>query len=123
MVYNLEHHRLRRLGRIRGSKWRKRQNRTSDLHRLAQSLIFNNGEPFLHQMDVDDDGNDDIEVGLTLEFDFNGGWGINGDRLWIKPTIQFKVDVIEEESPIDPAWDNLERLEVSLVRRLRILTH
>ena len=38
-----------------------------------QSLIFNNGEPFLHQMDVDDDGNDDIEVGLTLEFDFNGG--------------------------------------------------
>ncbi|MEC8045151.1 MAG: hypothetical protein VX116_02555, partial [Candidatus Thermoplasmatota archaeon] len=81
-----------------------------------QSLIFNNGEPFLHQMDVDDDGNDDIEVGLTLEFDFNGGWGINGDRLWIKPTIQFKVDVIEEEAPIDPAWDNLERLEVSLVK-------
>ena len=49
------------------------------------SLIFNNGEPFLHQMDVDGDGDDDIEVGLTLEFEFNGGWGISGDRLWIKP--------------------------------------
>ena len=80
------------------------------------SLIFNSGEPFLHQIDVDGDGDDDIEVGLTLEFEFNGGWGISGDRLWIKPTIQFKVDVIDEQSPSDPAWDNLKKLEVSLVK-------
>ena len=80
------------------------------------SLIFNNGDPFLHPMDVDGDGNDDIQVGLTLEFDFNGGWGISGDRLWIKPTIQFRIDVIEEETPEDPAWVNLQNMEVSLVK-------
>ena len=80
------------------------------------SLIFNNGDPFLHPMDVDGDGNDDIQVGLTLEFDFNGGWGISGDRLWIKPTIQFQVDVIDEETPEDPAWANLQSMEVSLVK-------
>ena len=80
------------------------------------SLIFNSGEPFLHPMDVDGDGNDDIEVGLTLEFDFNGGWGISGDRLWIKPTIQFKIEVIEEETPVDPAWENLQNIEIALVK-------
>jgi len=80
------------------------------------SLIFNNGDPFLHPMDVDGDGNDDIQVGLTLEFDFNGGWGLSGDRLWIKPTIQFQVDVIDEETPEDPAWANLQSMEVSLVK-------
>ena len=80
------------------------------------SLIFNNGDPFLHPMDVDGDGNDDIQVGLTLDFDFNGGWGISGDRLWIKPTIQFQVDVIDEETPEDPAWANLQSMEVSLVK-------
>ena len=42
------------------------------------SLIFNNGDPFLHQMDVDGDGDDDIEVGLTLEFEFNGAGALTG---------------------------------------------
>ena len=41
--------------------------------------------------DLDDllNEDDDIQVGLTVAWDFNGGWGIDGDSLWIEPGISF----------------------------------
>ncbi|MDE0953935.1 MAG: hypothetical protein OR994_04605, partial [Candidatus Poseidoniales archaeon] len=45
----------------------------------------------LHAIDIDDDGDNDIQVGLEISFDLGDEWGIEGDTLWIKPTISFTV--------------------------------
>ena len=70
---------------------------------------------FLHAIDVDDDGDNDIQVGLEIAFDLGDELGIEGDTLWIKPTISFTVIVLES-SRDDSDWDELQSLQVSLLK-------
>ena len=79
------------------------------------SLFNFNTDPLLHAMDVDDDGDDDIQVGLSVAWEFAGGWGIEGDTLWIEPGIVFSVKVLEESAD-DSDWNNLKFLQVSLIK-------
>lgn len=72
-------------------------------------------DTFLHAIDIDNDGNNDIQVGLEISFDLGNEWGIAGDTLWIKPTISFTVKVLES-SEDDPVWDELQNLQVSLLK-------
>lgn len=69
----------------------------------------------LHAIDVDDDGDNDIQVGLEIAFDLGDELGIEGDTLWIKPTISFTVIVLES-SRDDSDWDELQSLQVSLLK-------
>ncbi len=72
-------------------------------------------DAFLHAIDVDNDGENDIQVGLELSFDLGNEWGIEGDTLWIKPTISFTV-VVLDSSEDEPVWDELKDLQVSLLK-------
>ena len=72
-------------------------------------------DTFLHAIDVDDDGDNDIQVGLEISFDLGNEWGLEGDTLWIKPTISFTV-VVLESSEDDADWDELQNLQVSLMK-------
>ena len=76
-------------------------------------------------IDVDGDTEDDVSVALTLNglSTFGEGWGVEFsdgiipviDELWVSPTFQWEVDVI---NPDDILWENLERLEVSMMKGL-----
>ena len=79
------------------------------------SLLNSNTESFLHAVDVDGDGDDDIQVGLTIDVSFFGGWGIEEGALWIEPGIEYKVSEIEN-SASDPDWDRMKSLHVSLIK-------
>ncbi len=79
------------------------------------SLFNLNTEPLLHTVDIDDDGDDDIQVGLSVSWELAGGWGIDGDSLWIEPGIVFSVKVLDD-SIGDSDWANLKFLEVSLIK-------
>ena len=79
------------------------------------SILNTNTEALLHSVDVDGDGDDDIQVGLKVDVEFVGGWGIEGDTLWIEPGIEFTVQELGGSSS-DPDWENLESLTVSLVK-------
>ena len=75
-------------------------------------------EPLLHEIDVDGDGDDypDIRVGITITFDLSNGWGVEGtppSQLWLEPTIEFRVEVID---PTAELWRDMETLEVSLMK-------
>ena len=72
-------------------------------------------DSLLHAIDVDNDGDNDIQVGLQISFDLGDEWGIEGDTLWIKPTISFTVEVLES-SQDDSVWDELDSLQVSLLK-------
>ena len=63
----------------------------------------------------DDDGQNDIQVGLQIAFDLGSEFGIEGDTLWVKPTISFTV-VVLESSEGDAVWDELQNLQVSLLK-------
>lgn len=71
--------------------------------------------PLLHAIDVDGDGDNDLNVGITISFDLapGEGWGVQGSQLWLEPTIEFRVDVID---PNDSMWPVMETLEVSLMK-------
>jgi hypothetical protein len=78
--------------------------------------LFNPDTDFLlHAIDVDNDGDDDIQVGLKVGWDFSNGWGIEGDTLWIQPSIEYTVKVLDS-SASDSDWNNLDTLEVSLMK-------
>ena len=79
------------------------------------SILNPETEALLHAVDVDNDGDDDIQVGLRVDVEFIGGGGIEGDTLWIEPGIEFTVREIEN-SASDPDWDNMESLQVSLIK-------
>ena len=79
------------------------------------SLFNFNTDPLLHSIDIDDDGDDDIQVGLSVSWEFNGGWGIEGDSLWIEPGISFTVKVLEDSAD-DSDWNSLKFLQVSLIK-------
>ncbi len=81
------------------------------------SLFDLQTEPLLHAIDIDDDGDDDLQVGLKISWEFAGGWGIAGDTLWIEPGIVFSVQVLEG-SMNDPDWDDLDSLQVSIIKAM-----
>ena len=57
------------------------------------SLFDINSDPLLHEVDIDNDGDDDIEVGLKIAWEFLGGWGFEDGVLWIEPGISYSVKV------------------------------
>ena len=79
------------------------------------SLLNTDTEALLHSVDIDEDGDDDIQVGLTVDIEFIGGWGIEDGTLWIEPGIEFTVRDIGN-SASDPDWDSMESLHVSLIK-------
>jgi len=79
------------------------------------SLLDINSEPLLHEVDIDNDGDDDIEVGLKIAWEFLGGWGIEGGTLWLEPGISYSVRVLDS-SINDPDWQHLDTLSVSLIK-------
>ena len=84
---------------------------------------------FENYIDIDGDGTDDLSVALTLEglTTLGEGFGIEtgnnpipgapGDptELWIRPTFQWAVSAMNIN---DPLWNELEHLEVSLMKGL-----
>ncbi len=79
------------------------------------SILNTETEALLHAVDVDNDGDDDIQVGLSVDVEFIGGWGIEGDTLWIEPGIEFTVREIGN-SASDPDWNEMDSLQVSLIK-------
>ena len=100
----------------------------------ASVLSLFSQTPLLHQIDLngfdsEDDGNldgecdincsNDIVVGLTIGFSPSPGegWGVSGSpvptQLWLEPSIEFRVETIDEN---DPMWDEMRSLEVSLMK-------
>ena len=84
-------------------------------------------DPLMHEIDIDGDDdpntltveNPDIRVGLTIGFDIapGVGWGVIGSpiptQLWLDPTIEYRVEVINPSAQI---WSEMETLEVSLMK-------
>ena len=66
-------------------------------------------------MDVDGDGDDDIQVGLKVDLQFIGGWGIEDGTLWIEPGVEFTVKEVGN-SASDLDWLAMESLHVSLIK-------
>ena len=79
------------------------------------SFLDTETNSLLHAVDIDDDGDNDIQVGLEISFDLGDEVGIEGDTLWIKPTISFTVMVLES-SRDDSDWGELQTLQVSLLK-------
>tara|TARA_B100000900_G_scaffold263254_2_gene224533 strand:- start:21968 stop:26647 length:4680 start_codon:yes stop_codon:yes gene_type:complete len=94
---------------------------TGELIVNGQIALFDN------YIDIDGDGSDDLIVALTIEGIINEGDGFGAetspgplgipviDKLWIKPTFQWKVEAINLD---DPLWSSLKHLEVSLMKGL-----
>jgi hypothetical protein len=66
----------------------------------------------LHQVDIDDDGDDDIQVGLSIDMNDPE---LDGTTLSVAPQLDYKISVLPS-SMTDSDWDNLETLEVSLLK-------
>ena len=73
------------------------------------SLLDVNSDPLLHEVDIDNDGDEDIEVGLKIAWEFLGGWGVEDGVLWIEPGISYSVKVLDS-SQNDPDWDDMDKL-------------
>ena len=76
------------------------------------SLFDSETDFLLHQMDIDDDGDDDIQVGLSI--DMNDPQ-LDGTTLSVAPQLDYRVSVLQS-SMTDSDWDNLQTLEVSLLK-------
>ena len=97
---------------------------TGELIVNGQIALFDN------YIDIDGDGSDDLIVALTIEGIINEGDGFGAetspgplgipviDKLWIKPTFQWKVEAINLD---DPLWSSLKHLEVSLMKGLALI--
>ena len=92
---------------------------------FAESALFAGGliglltgnNPLLHQISIDDDNTEEIEVGLTVDPSESNGWGVEGNpptTLWVEPTIEFTVKAIDDQATV---WDHIEYLEVSLMKQ------
>ncbi|HIN04445.1 MAG TPA: hypothetical protein EYM66_05240, partial [Candidatus Poseidoniales archaeon] len=76
------------------------------------SIFDSDTDPLLHQVDVDDDGDDDLQVGLTISFE---NIELDGDTLSVEPQLDYKISVLPD-SLTDPDWDDLRTLEVALLK-------
>ena len=95
----------------------------------GELLVGTNLVLFENYIDIDGDGTDDLSVGLTLEglTTLGEGFGIETSdnpvpgapglptELWIRPTFQWAVSALNIN---DPLWNELEHLEVSLMKGL-----
>lgn len=91
----------------------------------GELLVGTNLVLFENYVDIDGDGTDDISVALTLRglTQQGEGWGIelsNGliptpSEIWVRPTFQWAVNALNIN---DPLWDELEHLEVTLMKGL-----
>ena len=79
------------------------------------SILNTNTDALLHTMDVDGDGDDDIQVGLKVDLQFIGGWGIEDGTLWVEPGVEFTVKEVGN-SASDLDWLAMESLHVSLIK-------
>ena len=79
------------------------------------SILNTNTDALLHSMDVDGDGDDDIQVGLKVDLQFIGGWGIEDGTLWVEPGVEFTVKEVGN-SASDLDWLAMESLHVSLIK-------
>ena len=84
---------------------------------------------FENYIDIDGDSVDDVSISLTVLglLTLNEGFGFEPplnplqippsipDTLWLRPTFQWKIDYLNEN---DPIWDELEHMEVSLLKGL-----
>ena len=76
------------------------------------SLLDPETEFLLHQLDVDDDGDDDIQVGLTVNLN---DIELSGTTLSAAVQLDYRVSVLDS-STTDTDWDNLRTLEVSILK-------
>ncbi|MEK9651006.1 MAG: hypothetical protein VW102_02285 [Poseidonia sp.] len=91
----------------------------------GELLVGTNLVLFENYIDIDGDGADDLSVALTLEgLTTQGeGWGIElgggliptPTEIWVRPTFQWAVNALNITQPL---WDELEHLEVSLMKGL-----
>ena len=73
--------------------------------------------PLLHEVSIDNDNTDEIEVGLSIDTSQSDGWGVEGNpptTLWVEPTIEFSVRALDPSATV---WDHIEYLEVSLMKQ------
>tara|TARA_B000000557_G_scaffold90078_1_gene72733 strand:+ start:967 stop:5334 length:4368 start_codon:yes stop_codon:yes gene_type:complete len=76
------------------------------------SLLDPQTDFLLHQMDIDGDGDDDIQVGLTVNLN---NIDLSGTTLSASPQLDYQVSVLPS-STTDSDWDNLQTLEVSILK-------
>ncbi len=92
---------------------------------FAESALFAGGliglltgnDPLLHQISIDDDNSEEIEVGFTIDTSQSNGWGTEGNpptTLWVEPTVEFTVKALDTQATV---WDHIEYLEVSLMKQ------
>ena len=81
------------------------------------SLLNFQTDPLSHAVDVDNDGDDDIQVGLGISLGPIGLENIISESgtLWIQPAITYSVDALDS-STTDPMWDEVDTLQVSLIK-------
>tara|TARA_B100001175_G_scaffold317929_1_gene337726 strand:+ start:45 stop:4442 length:4398 start_codon:yes stop_codon:yes gene_type:complete len=81
------------------------------------SLINLQTDPLSHAVDIDNDGDDDIQVGLSISLGNIGLDNIDLDTgtLWIQPSVSYSVDVLDS-SQTDSVWDEMDSLQVSLIK-------
>ncbi|MEK9738801.1 MAG: hypothetical protein VW438_03615, partial [Euryarchaeota archaeon] len=76
------------------------------------SLLDPETDFLLHQMDIDGDGDDDIQVGLTVNLN---NIDLSGTTLSAYVQLDYQVSVLPS-STTDSDWDNLQTLEVSILK-------
>lgn len=76
------------------------------------SLLDPETDFLLHQMDIDGDGDDDIQVGLTVNLN---NIDLSGATLSAYVQLDYQVSVLPS-STADSDWDNLQTLEVSILK-------
>tara|TARA_B100000902_G_scaffold53463_2_gene60243 strand:- start:3389 stop:7759 length:4371 start_codon:yes stop_codon:yes gene_type:complete len=76
------------------------------------SLLDTETDALLHQMDIDNDGDDDIQVGLSIDLNDPE---LDGATLSVAPQLDYKVSVLDS-SLTDSDWEDLDTLEVSLMK-------
>ncbi|MBT4059245.1 MAG: hypothetical protein HOE69_02935 [Euryarchaeota archaeon] len=86
---------------------------------IAGGLIglLTGSNPLLHQISIDNDSTEEIEVGLNIDTSQSDGWGVEGNpptTLWVEPTIEFSVNALDPQATV---WDHIEYLEVSLMKQ------
>lgn len=93
---------------------------TGDLITLSGST------PFENRIDLDGDGNDDLLVGLTIlglgqqgvgwDIETSGGLVPVPESLWIRPTFQWRVHMINDTANSAAIWESMESMEVTLIK-------
>lgn len=93
---------------------------TGDLITLSGST------PFENSIDLDGDGNDDLLVGLTImglgqqgvgwDIEMSDGLVPTPESLWIRPTFQWRVHMLNNTANSAAIWESMESMEVTLIK-------